>query len=342
VRLVNMYGITETTVHVTFRELADRDLESAGSVIGRPLPDLGLYVLDRYGEPVPAGVGGELYVGGAGLARGYLGRPELTAERFVPDPFGGEPGARLYRTGDLARPLADGDLEYLGRADQQVKIRGFRIELGEIEAALASGPGVAAAVVAVWPSGDGDQRLVGYVVAGPGETLDPGALRRSLEARLPEHMVPVLVELEALPLTVNGKVDRRALPAPDRPRRGEIVPPRTRTEEVLLGIWKEVLGLEEASVEDGFFELGGHSLLATRALTRIQRAFDVEVTLRELFMRPTVAGLAGLIDERMAAAPVQPVDEGELADLLDQLDLLSDDEVRRRLEELHEKEREVV
>jgi hypothetical protein len=304
--------------------------------MGRPIANSRLYIMDRELRPQPLGVAGELLIGGAGLARGYLGRPDLTAVAFVPDPFG-SPEGRLYRTGDLARLLPDGGFEFLGRIDHQVKIRGVRIEPGEIEAALASHPAIRTAVVVAQVVSEGNQRLVGYVVARSGEALDAGALRAFLQERLPEHMIPVLVELEALPLTPSGKVDRRALPAQDSLRRGAAIPPRTPTEEVLLGIWKEVLGIQEAGVEDGFFELGGHSLLATQVLIRIRRSFEVEVTLRELFTHPTVAGLSALIDERMPPPAAPAIDESELAGLLDQLDQLSDDEVLSRLGEIQER-----
>src|SRR5262249_9180834 len=214
-RLINMYGITETTVHVTYRPLELFDSERPGSSpIGNRIPDLKIYLLDNHGQPVPIGVTGEMYVGGAGVARGYLNHPELTAERFVTDPFASEPGARMYRTGDLARYLPDGDIEFLGRNDFQVKIRGFRIELGEIEAQLARHPAVRDAVVLARENGPGDKRLVAYYVVATTEAtatrVDAEALRAHLSAALPEHMVPAAyVMLEALPLTSNGKLDRR-------------------------------------------------------------------------------------------------------------------------------------
>ena len=248
-QLVNMYGITETTVHVTYRPMTRRDVESASrSVIGERIPDLGLYVLDPAGAPAPPGIRGELYVAGAGLARGYLGRPDLTAQRFVPDPYAAEPGARLYRTGDLARYLANGDLEYWGRIDQQVKLRGHRIELGEIEAAMARHPAVAEAVAQLRDDGGGP-RLVGYVVPTSGMTV-PEQLRSFLRDSLPDYMVPAaILELDAIPLTRNGKVDREALPAPDPARHrdaGMLHAPGTATEEILIGIWAQVLQLDLA------------------------------------------------------------------------------------------------
>ncbi|HLL46626.1 MAG TPA: amino acid adenylation domain-containing protein, partial [Longimicrobiaceae bacterium] len=254
-RLVNMYGITETTVHVTYRPLGGADVrEGTSSPIGVGIPDLRLYVLDRQGEPVPVGVPGELYVGGAGVARGYLGRPELTAGRFVPDAFGGGAGERLYRSGDRVRWLGTGELEYLGRLDEQVKVRGFRIELGEIEAVLLGQGSVGEAVVVAQGAGD-ERRLVAYVVGRPGgEAPEAGELRAHASGRLPEYMVPsVWVVLERLPLTGNGKLDRRALPVPRVEGAGEHEAPRTPVEAALAGIWAEVLGVERVGVHDDFF-----------------------------------------------------------------------------------------
>jgi amino acid adenylation domain-containing protein len=300
-RLVNMYGITETTVHVTYRPLGREDVfGGSGSPIGRAIPDLRLYVLDPARRPVPIGVPGELYVGGAGVARGYLNRPELTAQRFIDNPFA---QGRLYRTGDRVRWMADGTLEYLGRLDEQVKIRGFRIELGEIEAALRQAPGVRDCTVVVRDDGAGDRRLVAYVVG------EADALRERLRQSLPEYMVPsAFVSLDALPLTPNGKLDRKALPAPElASAEDRYVAPRTPVEEVLAGIWAEVLRLERVGVEESFFDLGGHSLLATRVVSRIREVFAVELPLRALFEGPTVAELAGRVEEmRRAELPVLP------------------------------------
>jgi amino acid adenylation domain-containing protein len=299
-RLVNMYGITETTVHVTWHTVTGAELRQAhvGSGVGVPIPDLRAYVLDPTGSPAPVGIAGELYVGGAGLARGYLGRPELTARRFVPDPFSGDAGARLYRSGDLARWKADGTLEYLGRIDQQVKIRGHRIELGEIESQLLAQPGVAAAAVIVRGEG-ADAALVGYVVPS-GEAPSPSALRDALRRRLPEYMVPAaFVALDRIPLTANGKLDRRALPTPDASAAGAddaFAAPATPVAGVLAGIWAEVLRLERVGVHDDFFELGGHSLRATQAVARIREVFGVEMPLRALFEAPTVAELAERVE----------------------------------------------
>ncbi|MFF8770891.1 amino acid adenylation domain-containing protein [Kitasatospora sp. NPDC015120] len=295
--LVNMYGITETTVHVSHIAL-DRASAAAGagSTIGVNIPDLRVYVLDRYLQPVPPGVTGEMYVAGAGLARGYLGRPALSAERFVADPHAalfGERGTRMYRSGDLARRRADGVLEYFGRADQQVKIRGFRIEPGEIEAVLAAHPAVADAAVIVREDVPGDKRLTGYAVLAPGaEQVTAEELRTRAAADLPVHMVPsAVVLLERLPLTANGKLDRRALPAPDAPGAGAGRPPRNPREQQLCELFAEVLGVPAVGVEDDFFALGGHSLLVVRLAGRIRAVLGLEVGIGTLFQAPTVAAL---------------------------------------------------
>ena len=314
-RLVNMYGITETTVHVTYRPLlaADALSPAAGSVIGEVIPDLGVHVRDAAGGLVPAGVYGEAHVGGAGVARGYLGRPELTAERFVPDPFSAVPGARLYRSGDLAR-WRHGELEYQGRIDSQVKIRGFRIELGEIESVLAGHPGVAEAVVVVRQDGGQEKRLVAYVV--PAQPAFPGAagLRLHLREKLPDYMVPgVIVVLDRLPLTVNGKVDRRSLPVPDLGARAfaaETAAPESPVEEILAEIWGQVLGVERVGPGDDFFALGGHSLLATQMISRIRDLFRVELPLRAAFEAPVVRELAARVTTALqdgAMAPAPPI-----------------------------------
>ncbi|HYH46016.1 MAG TPA: amino acid adenylation domain-containing protein, partial [Thermoanaerobaculia bacterium] len=310
-RLVNMYGITETTVHVTYRPLSAEEIARGAtdsrSPIGRPIPDLALYLLDRTGRPVPLGAPGELCVGGAGVAQGYLGRPDLTAERFVPDPFSHErgarqidldsrAGARLYRSGDLARWLPSGDLEYLGRIDTQVKIRGFRIELGEIEAALAALSGVREAVVLVRQDG-GEPRLVAYVT-GEGTTGDLAAVRERLGRSLPDYMLPsALVQLEALPLTAHGKVDRRALAAlaaPGAPARGRILP-RTPLERFLAGLFEQVLRVEDVGVEDDFFALGGSSLSGAVLINHLQQEVGEIVHVVAIFDAPTVGRLAAYL-----------------------------------------------
>jgi amino acid adenylation domain-containing protein len=299
-RLVNMYGITETTVHVTCRVIGAADvLGGAQSPIGVQIPDLSVHVLDAHGRPVPIGVPGEMHVGGAGVARGYLGRPALTAQRFAPDPFSGTPGARLYRSGDLARRTASGGLEYLGRMDDQVKVRGFRIELGEIEAALRTHPAVAETVVLARGEGDG-RHLAAWVVAST-DAVSQAELRAHASARLPDYMVPsAFVVMDALPLTRNGKVDRRALPEPVVEASESYVPPRTPTEQVLAAIWEDLLSVGRVGADDGFFALGGHSLLATRLVSRIRAAFGVELPLRATFEQPTLAALAAEVD-RLAA-----------------------------------------
>src|SRR5258706_1529593 len=310
-QLVNMYGITETTVHVTYRPVRRADVtEGGGSAIGRPLSDLQVYVLDRHMEPAPVGVGGGMYVGGAGLGRGYLGGAGLTAERFVPSPFGD--GCRLYRSGDLARWRADGELEYLGRADTQVKLRGFRIELGEIEAALMSHGSVAQAVVVARPESGGEKRLVGYVVPVDGVTPDSD-LRAHLKRTLPDYMVPqAFVILEQLPLSANGKLDRKALPAPDAPRAGQdYVAPRNEIEATLAGIFAEVLRLERVGIDDNFFELGGDSILSIQVVARANRA-GLALTARQMFEQQTVAGLAAVAGTAVAVRAEQGAVDGEV------------------------------
>jgi amino acid adenylation domain-containing protein/non-ribosomal peptide synthase protein (TIGR01720 family) len=297
-QLVNMYGITETTVHVTYRALRTGEIGSQ-SVIGGALPDLQVYVLDEHLRLLPVGVSGELYVGGAGLGRGYLNRPELTAERFLPDPYSSD-GGRLYKTGDLARYLADGDLVYLGRADDQVKIRGFRIELGEIEAALRKHSAVRDVVVHTPTDASGEMRLVAYVVTELEATDAAAELRRHLKERLPAHMVPQgFVVLEQLPVGLTGKLDRRALPtwkevafehdeSPDAAR--------LPVEDMLAGIWAEVLGVEHVAVGDNFFDLGGHSLLATQVISRVRETFKTEIPLLTLFEVPRLSDLAAVVE----------------------------------------------
>jgi amino acid adenylation domain-containing protein len=294
--LIDGYGPTEGTTFTSCHRMTDPDQVGESVPIGRPIANARACVLDGSLAPVPVGVWGELYAGGAGLARGYLGGPALTAASFIPDPFAAVPGERLYRTGDVVRWRADGVLEFSGRTDTQVKLRGFRVELGEIEAALAALAGVREAVVAAREDTPGDQRLVAYVV---GE-VEVAALRRSLQERLPGYMVPAaFVLLAALPLTPNGKVDRQALPAPDRQRAEEgYRSPRTPVEELLAGIWAELLGVERVGASSNFFDLGGHSLLAVRVMGRIEHVFGVTVPISALFEAPTVEQLAGMIQER--------------------------------------------
>ncbi len=295
-QLVNMYGITETTVHVTYRPLSQADLARPwSSVIGQAIADLEVHILDRHLAPLPLGVPGEMYVGGAGVARGYLKRPELSAERFLADPFSSDPAARLYKTGDLGRYLPSGDLEYLGRIDQQVKIRGFRIELGEIESVLGLHPEVRESLVVVREDTAGDKRLVAYLVAATGPAPTVAELRAFLKEKLPEYMVPAaFVLLEAFPLTENGKVARNLLPSPEEAARpelgGSFVAPRNRAEEELCRIWAAVLRLPKVGIHDNFFEIGGDSILSIQIATRAQQA-GIRLTPRQLFQHQTVAEL---------------------------------------------------
>ncbi|MFJ6017585.1 amino acid adenylation domain-containing protein, partial [Streptomyces sp. NPDC092952] len=302
--VVNGYGPTETTTFATTHRIR-RPLEHAGAIpIGEPLDNHRLYVLDEGLRLVPPGTPGELYIAGAGLAQGYLDRPQLTADRFVADPYG-PAGARMYRTGDLVRWNREGSLEYQGRADQQVKLRGFRIELAEIETVLAGLPGVAQATVVVREDRPGDKRLVAYLVAAEEnagtETAD---LQRQMAGLLPDYMVPsAFVVLDAIPLTVNGKVDRRALPAPQIDSAPAGRAPRNAREEVLCGLFAEILGLPSATIDDHFFDLGGHSLLATRLVGRIRTALGVELSVATLFENPIVATLVEKLDAGGAARP---------------------------------------
>ncbi|MGD0207573.1 MAG: amino acid adenylation domain-containing protein [Verrucomicrobiota bacterium] len=341
IRLLNAYGPTETTITATAFEIAPRPGENTTYQrvpIGRPLANRAIYILDQHGNPVPIGVHGHLHIGGAGLARGYLNRPELTAEKFIPDPFRAAPGARMYQTGDLARYRPDGNIEFLGRTDHQVKLRGFRIELGEIEAALGQHPAVREAVVLAREDAPGEKRLVAYVVAhdsrrsrreealtetsevrGQRPTEDQslltsaptgltaGELRRFLQEKLPEYMVPaVFVLLEALPLMPNGKIDRRALPAPDRSRpelEKAFVAPRDDLELQLAHIWEEVLGVRPVGVRDNFFELGGHSLLAVRLFALIEKRLGKKLPLTAVFQGATVEHLAGVLRQQATSGP---------------------------------------
>ncbi|NTX63938.1 non-ribosomal peptide synthase/polyketide synthase [Myxococcus sp. CA051A] len=309
--LENQYGPSETHVVSAHRLRGAPSSWPRLPSVGAPLPHCQLYVLDAWGQPCPVGISGELFIGGAHLAHGYVGRPELTAEKFVPHPFSEEAGARLYRTGDLARWTAEGTVEFVGRLDGQVKLRGFRIELGEVEAALRAAPGVRDAAVVVREDVPGDRRLVGYVVLSEPEGAKREALRAHVGAHLPEYMVPsTFVTLDALPLTPSGKVNRKALPVVDAGREGvsAYVAPRTATEDLLAGLFAEVLGLDRVGLYGHFFELGGHSLLATRAISRVRSAFGIELPLRELFEAPTVAELASRVDRliRTGAAQVSP------------------------------------
>ena len=315
-RLINGYGPTENTTFTCCHVMTAHSRVERTVPIGRPISNTRAYILDRQMQPVPIGVYGELSIGGDGLAREYLHQRELTAQKFVPDPFRAEAGARLYKTGDLARYLPDGNIEFLGRMDHQVKLRGFRIELGEIEAAIARHPAVREVVVVAREDIPGDKRIVAYVAAGNRPAGLVSELCAQLRAGLPEYMIPAaFVLLDALPLTPNGKIDRKQLSAPVRADSEQVayVAPRTPTEELLARIWAEVLGLERVGIDDNFFKLGGHSLLATQIIIRGRQAFQVDLPLRRLFEMPTIAALAGTIEEL----------------ILNKIDSLSEDELRR-------------
>jgi len=333
--LDNQYGPTES--HVVTAYTLEGDAAAGWESfppIGVPIANTQIYLLDPHLQPVPVGVTGELYIGGDALARGYLGDPTLTAERFVPSPFGPEPGARLYRTGDSARYLKDGRVEYLGRLDFQVKVRGFRVEPEEVEAALARHPGVQACAVAARSDAAGWKRLVAYVVARESAAPNAGELREFLRNSVPEYMVPsAFTFLDALPLTPSGKVNRRALPEPDQSRpepAAGYVAPRTSDEEMLARIWAELLGVERVGVHDSFFDLGGHSLLATQAISRVNAAFQIEVPLARIFEADTVAKLAEVINRQKAA---REAEAARIAQLLAQVKALSPEELRAMLQE---------
>jgi amino acid adenylation domain-containing protein len=292
----NFYGPTEATVWAAINPITSTGSKGESIPIGRPIADRRIYLLDDNLQPVPVGIPGELHIGGAGLARGYFKRPELTAERFIPDPFSNDPRARLYRTGDLARYLPDGNIEFLGRIDHQIKIRGFRVELGEVESVLGQHPSVRETVVTAFEESTHEKELVAYVLSKQEPATTTHELRRFLKEKLPDYMVPsAFVFLDSLPLTPNGKVDRGALPAPDRNRAAlgqSYVAARTPIEEKLAKIWGEVLRLERVSIYDNFFDLGGHSLKATQVMSQLRDVFQAEMPLRNLFEHPTVAGLA--------------------------------------------------
>jgi len=331
--LVNLYGPTEYTVVTTWGIVSPHERTQAPPPIGRPIDNTQVYLLDRHLEPVPMGVPGELHVGGVGLARGYLKRPELTAVKFIPNPFSHEAGARLYKTGDLARYLPDGNIAFLGRMDNQVKIRGFRVELGEIESVLRQHPDLRDAVVVAREDDRAGRRLVAYGV--PVGMLAPtiDALRQFLKEKLPDYMVPsAWVMLERLPLTPSGKLDRRGLPLPDATRpdlNGAFVAPSTAVETWLASVWQEVLGLVRVGLHDNFFALGGHSLLAVQVITRLQNVFQADLPLRCLFEAPTVRELSQVI----IANEAKPGQTEKIARVMSKIETMSADEVRRTLEE---------
>src|SRR5262249_17430334 len=315
-RFINAYGPTEATVWSTQHDCQIEDCDNPP--IGRPVANTRIYILNSRLEPAPVGVAGEIYIGSAGIARGYLERPRLTSERFVADPLSPEPGARLYRAGDLGRWRADGTIEFLGRNDFQVKIRGFRIELGEIQARLSEHPGVREAVVLARDSGAGDKRLVAYYTEAPveGAAVTAEALRTHLISCLPEYMTPAAyVRLESLPLTPNGKLDRKALPEPEAEAyasRGYEAPVG-EVETTLARLWAELLRLERVGRRDNFFELGGHSLLATRLVSRLRQALGVEVALADLFVKPVLADFAQTLKTatRAELPPITAIERSE-------------------------------
>lgn len=331
--IVNHYGPTECTMTSTCYPIGAGDTGRSLVPAGGPIDNVQLYILDGRLNPVPIGVMGEVHIGGAGVARGYLNRPGLTAEQFIPHPFSSEPGARLYKTGDMGRYLPDGTLELLGRRDQQVKVRGIRVELGEIEAVLCEHASVREAAVIAWEDGPGDQWLAAYLVARPGAAPDSRELRRFLQGRLPGYMVPSdIVTIDALPLTPTRKVDRRALPRPERAA-GEpgrtFANPRTMVEGMLAGIWAEMLRLDRVGIHDDFFELGGHSLMAGRLLSIVRARFDVGVSMRTFFGAPTVAALSIAIVEGLSGR----ADADAMTRTFEELGSLSDEDAQRLLAE---------
>jgi acyl carrier protein len=301
-RIVNEYGPTEATVGCCTFSVPPGWRASGTVPIGRPIANTQLYILDPWLNPAPVLVPGELYIGGDGVAREYLRRPDLTSERFTKNPFVSDPQGRLFRTGDRARYNPDGTIEYLDRMDRQVKIRGYRIEPGEIESVLCRYPGVAEAVVVVREDNPGDKRLVAYCRGDNSRVLDVNEIASFLNSRLPAYLIPsACVIMDRLPLTPNGKVDYRTLPAPepDTRHRAKSAPirPRTAAEKAVSGIWCEVLNLKHVGVEDNFFELGGHSLLATRIVSRVRSAWKVEMPFASIFEHPTVAGMASVLEK---------------------------------------------
>ena len=330
--LYNLYGPTEATIDSTF-EIYDHDTNLQGIPIGQPIANVQTYILDPHFQPAAIGAWGELYIAGDGLARGYLNHPELTSEKFIPNPFSKQPGRRLYATGDLCRYLPGGNIEFLGRIDDQVKIRGYRIELGEVEATLGEHPMVREAVAMAREDTPGDRRLVAYVVLTQATSQKVEELRNFLKRKLPEHMIPsALVFLESLPVTPNGKVDRKALPVPDQGRpelKGAFVAPRTPLEKQLARIWGEVLKLEKVGIHDNFFDLGGHSLLATQVNSRIRAALGAEVPLQAMFETPTIAELAVVISEKLGARKMDSI--------LSELESLTDEGAQRLLSDGLEK-----
>jgi acyl-coenzyme A synthetase/AMP-(fatty) acid ligase/acyl carrier protein len=314
-RLINEYGPTETVVGCCIHEVQSGDPLEGSVPIGRPIANVRLYVLDAAQRLVPSGVPGELYIGGHGLARGYMHQPGLTAERFVPDPFGGEVGGRLYRTGDRVRYLPGGILEFLGRIDGQVKLRGYRIEPAEIENCLNRHPVVGEAVVIIREDQPGDKRLVAYITGRGSDLPSPRELRTHVRRFLPEYMVPsAFVSMHQFPLTANGKVNRKALPPPDETSLATArdVHPETEVEKVLALTWQKILKVDHVGANDNFFELGGYSLLATRLISEIQNMFQVQLSLRSIFENPTLAELAKRVEAEVAAVKAESTEREEI------------------------------
>jgi amino acid adenylation domain-containing protein len=334
--LLNLYGSSEVSADCTWYDTGGVEL-SQNIPIGRPIANTQVYILNAQLQPVPIGVPGHLYTGGDGLARGYLNRQELTAEKFIPDPFREEPAARLYKTGDLARYLPDGNIEYLGRIDHQVKIRGFRIELSEVESVFDRHPAVEDAVVIAREDVPGDKRLVAYVVASHEPTPTISELRSFLKEKLPDYMIPsAFVFLDFLPLAPSGKIDRRVLPEPDLERfrqETKFVAPRTPVEKILAKIWSEVLGLERVGAHDNFYELGGHSLLATQLVSRVHQTLEVELPLRVFFEKQTVAGLTEVF-ENYETVPGRAL---AIAQILEKIDAMDAEEIRKMLQDKRKK-----
>jgi acyl-coenzyme A synthetase/AMP-(fatty) acid ligase/acyl carrier protein len=296
-KLINMYGITETTVHVTYKEITADEIRTNKSIIGDPIPTLSCYVLDQDLKPVTVGVVGELCVGGAGVARGYHNRPELTADKFVANPF--KANEKIYRSGDFARILPNGEIEYIGRKDEQVKIRGHRIEIGEIEAALLKLPEIEDSVVLATKNEQEEYELSAYVISDNPDSFSIADMREKLKVQIPAYMVPSFyVALAEFPLTSNGKLDKKALPSPKSSGASvtEYVAPRNDLDERTITIWESILNREKIGIQDNFFDLGGHSLKATRVLTKIQEEFGVRIDLKNLFIAPTIEHLSNYVE----------------------------------------------
>ncbi|AFZ11269.1 amino acid adenylation domain protein [Crinalium epipsammum PCC 9333] len=328
--IINHYGPTESTVGVLTYQVGDNNLRYISETvpIGRPIGNTQIYILDSHLRPVPIGVTGELYIGGDSLARGYLNQPEITAEKFIVNPFSDRTNARIYKTGDAARYLPDGNIEFLGRIDNQIKIRGFRIELGEIEATIRQHPDIKQVVVIAREDVPGEKRIVAYIVPRV-ETLHTNSMREILQQKLPDYMIPsAFVQLKALPLTANGKIDRQALPAPDQVILTDtFVAPRNPVEETLASIWAEVLKIEKIGIYHNFFELGGHSLLATKVISRLRQAFQIDLPLHHIFESPTFADLAVVIAHKLS----EQADEKMMAEMVAELEQLSEVEVQKLL-----------